>query len=102
MFGMPADDNGNRTDPLLGPSITAITGYQPNWDALRAASTRVVLAAGEASEGQMANRGAYAVAERLGGEVVKFPGGHGGFNRSEWEPSDPDAFAAKLREILDT
>jgi pimeloyl-ACP methyl ester carboxylesterase len=101
MFGMPAEDDGNRSDPLLGPSMTAITGYQPDWDAVRAAPTRLVIAAGEASEGQMANRGAYAVAARLGSQVLTFPGGHGGFNVSEWEPSDPDAFAAKLREVLE-
>ena len=101
MFGMPAADDGNRTDPLLGPSIMAITSYQPNWDALRSAPTRIVIGAGEASDGQMANRGAYAVAEKLGSQVVTFPGGHGGFNRSEWEPSDPEAFAARLRDILD-
>jgi pimeloyl-ACP methyl ester carboxylesterase len=102
MFGMPAQDDGNRSDALLGPSMVAITSYQPDWDALRKAPTRIVIAAGEASEGQMANRGAYAAAERLGATPVVFPGGHGGFFTSEWEPSDPDAFAAKLREILDT
>ncbi len=101
MFGMPTDDDGKRSDPLLGPSIVVITGYQPDWPALRAAPTHIVLGAGEASDGQMANRGARAVAERLGAEPVMFPGGHGGFNTSEWEPSDPAAFAATLREILD-
>jgi pimeloyl-ACP methyl ester carboxylesterase len=101
MFGMPTADDGNRTDPLLGPSMVAITTYQPNWEALRAAPTHIVLGAGEASAEQMANRGAHAVAEKLGAQVVMFPGGHGGFNKSEWEPSDPDAFAAQLREILD-
>ena len=57
--------------------------------------------AGEASEGQMAYRCATAIAERLGTEPVIFPGGHGGFNKSEWDPSgDPEAFAAKLREVF--
>ena len=101
MFGMPTADDGKRSDPLLGPSILAITTYQPDWDAVRAAPTYIVLGAGEASDGQMANRGAHAVAQQLGSEPVKFPGGHGGFNTSEWEPSDPDAFAAKVHEILD-
>ena len=100
MFGMPTEDDGKRTDPLLGPSMVAMTTYLPDWDALRAAPTRIVLGAGQASEGQMANRGAHAVAERLGTTPVAFAGGHGGFNRSEWEPSDPDAFAATLREAL--
>ena len=100
MFGMPTDDDGKRTDPLLGPSMVAMTTYQPDWDALRAAPTHIVLGAGQASEGQMANRGAHETAERLGTAPVAFAGGHGGFNRSEWEPSDPDAFAATLREAL--
>ena len=101
MFGMPAADDGKRGDPLLGPSIIAITTYEPDWDAVRAAPTAIVLGAGEASDGQMANRAASAVAEQLGEKVVPFPGGHGGFVSSEWEPSDPDAFAATLRELLD-
>lgn len=100
MFGMPSADDGTRTDPLLGPSMVAMTSYQPDWDALRAAPTRVVPGAGESSEGTMANRGAYLVAERLGSAVVAFPGGHAGFLNSEWEPSDVDAFAARLREVL--
>lgn len=100
MFGMSADDDGTRTDPLLGPSMVAMTTFQPDWDALRAAPTRIVIGAGEASDGQMANRGAHATAEHLGTQPVLFSGGHGGFNRSEWEPSDPDAFAATLRDAL--
>ena len=49
----------------------------------------------------MAYRGAVAVAERLGTKPVIFPGGHAGFLRGEWDPSgDPEAFAAKLREVL--
>jgi pimeloyl-ACP methyl ester carboxylesterase len=60
MFGMPAEDDGSRTDPLLGQNIVTCTHYEPDFDALRSASTRIVLAAGEKSEGQMANRGASA------------------------------------------
>ena len=66
MFGMPAEDDGNRTDPLLGQNIVSCTHYEPDFEALRAASTRIVLAAGVESEGQMAHRGAIAAAERLG------------------------------------
>jgi hypothetical protein len=80
--------------------MVAMTSYEPDWDALRAASTRIVPAAGERSEGTMANRGAHLVAERLGASVAVFPGGHGGFASSQWEPSDVDAFAARLREVL--
>ena len=37
MFGLPAEDDGNRTDALLGQNIVSCTGYQPDFDALRAA-----------------------------------------------------------------
>jgi hypothetical protein len=50
----------------------------------------------------MANRGAFAVAERLGTTPVIFPSHHGGFLGGEYGWSgEPDAFAAKLREVLD-
>ncbi len=49
----------------------------------------------------MAHRGAFAVAERLGTTPVMFPSDHGGFLGGEYGQSgDPDAFAAKLREVL--
>jgi pimeloyl-ACP methyl ester carboxylesterase len=101
MFGMPADDDGNRTDALLSQGIVTCTHYEPDFEALRAASTRIVLAAGVESEGQMACRGAMAAAERLGTAVVSFPSDHGGFLGGEYgQAGDPDAFAAKLREVL--
>ena len=102
MFGMPPGDDGNRTDVLLAQNIITCTHYEPDFDALRSASTRIVLAAGVESEGEMANRGAHAVAERLGQETVAFPSGHGGFLGGEYGQSgEPDAFAAKLHEVLD-
>jgi len=101
MFGMPAEDDGSRTDPLLGQNLITSTHYEPDFDALRSGSTPIVLAAGEESEGQMANRGAFAVAERLGTKPVIFPSHHGGFLGDEYgQPGEPDAFAAKLREVL--
>jgi uncharacterized protein YndB with AHSA1/START domain/pimeloyl-ACP methyl ester carboxylesterase len=105
MFGMPATDDGSRADPMLGQDQTMMTStnYEPDFDALRSASTRVVLAAGEESEGQMASRGAFAVAERLGDKPVLFPSDHGGFLGGEYgQTGQPDAFAAKLREVLTT
>jgi pimeloyl-ACP methyl ester carboxylesterase len=103
MFGMPAEDDGNRTDPLMGQTIIPITGYRPDFDALRAAPTRIVLAAGVESDGEMAHRGALAVAERLGTTAVIFPSHHGGFLGGEhgWA-GEPEAFAAKLHEVLDS
>lgn len=100
-FGMPADDNGDRTDVLLAQNIFGLTHYQPDFDALRTAATRIILAAGSESEGEMANRGAYGVAKELGIEVVVFPSHHGGFLGGEYGwGGEPDAFAAKLREVL--
>ena len=101
MFGLPTEDDGSRTDPLLGQNLITSTHYEPDFDALRSGSTSIVLAAGEESEGQMANRGAFAVAERLGTKPVIFPSHHGGFLGDEYgQPGAPDAFAAKLREVL--
>ncbi len=101
MFGMPTEDDGSRTDPLLGSNNMLITPFHElDFDALRNASTRIVMAAGH-EEGTMANRGAYGVAERLGTQVVVFPSGHGGFLGGEYgQTGEPEAFAAKLRDVL--
>jgi pimeloyl-ACP methyl ester carboxylesterase len=101
MFGMPTEDDGNRTDPLLGQNIISGTKYEPDFDALRAASTRIVIAAGIGSGETLAARAARAAAERLGTKAVSFPSDHGGFLGGEYgQAGDPDAFAAKLREVL--
>ena len=101
MFGMPSEDDGSRTDPLLGLALVGSMGYEPDFDALKRAPTRITMAAGS-EEGTMANRGAYGVAERLGTAVVPFPSDHGGFLGGEYgQMGDPDAFAATLREVLD-
>jgi pimeloyl-ACP methyl ester carboxylesterase len=101
-FGMPTEDDGTRNDVMLYQNIIGTTHYHPDFDALRGASTRIVMAAGEESAGQMASRGAYGVARELGTEVVVFPSHHGGFLGGEhgWA-GDPNAFAAKLRETLE-
>jgi pimeloyl-ACP methyl ester carboxylesterase len=101
MFGMPTQDDGSRTDVLMAQNIVSGTHYDLDFDALRAASTRIVMAAGTEGEGTMANRGAHAVAERLGTKPVIFPSGHAGFLGGEYgQTGDPQAFAAKLREVL--
>jgi hypothetical protein len=98
---MPSEDDGSRTDVMLDQNLINTTHYEPDFEALRAASTRIVLAAGSESDGEMANRGAHAVAERLGIEPVIFPSHHGGFLGGEygWR-GEPDAFATKLRDVL--
>src|SRR6266545_4045826 len=101
MFGMPTEDDGSRTDPMLGQHMITSTHYEPDFDALGSASTPIVMAAGEESEGQMTSRGAFAVAERLGAKPAIFPSNHGGFLGGEYgQTGQPDAFAAKLREVL--
>jgi pimeloyl-ACP methyl ester carboxylesterase len=100
-FGLPTDDDGSRDDAMLGLSMVGTTHHEHDFDALRAASTRIVIAAGAESQGEMAHRGALAVAERLGTEAVIFPSNHGGFLGGEFgQRGDPDAFAAMLREVL--
>jgi pimeloyl-ACP methyl ester carboxylesterase len=101
MFGLPTEDDGSRDDVLLAQNLVSSTHFEPDLDALRSASTRVVLAAGEESEGELANRGAHAVAERLGTTPVTFPSNHGGFLGGEYgQTGKPEAFAARLREVL--
>ena len=103
MFGMPTEDDGNRTDVLLGQNIIGTTHYEPDVEALRRASTRIVMAAGAESEGEMANRGAHGVAQLLGTKPVIFPSHHGGFLGGEYGwAGEPEAFAARLREVLAT
>jgi pimeloyl-ACP methyl ester carboxylesterase len=103
MFGMPTEDDGSRDDVMFEQTLRATTHYRPDFEALRRASTRIVIAAGEESEGILASRAAYVIAERLGTNVVLFPGDHGGFMGGEYgQPAGkPEQFAAKLREVLD-
>jgi len=100
-FGLPTEDDDSRDDPMVGQHIIACTHYEHDFDALRAASTRIVVGVGAESEGEMAHRAAVAVAERLGTNAVTFPSHHGGFLGGEFGmKGDPDAFAVTLRQIL--
>jgi pimeloyl-ACP methyl ester carboxylesterase len=101
MFGLPTQDDGTRTDPLLYQNIITCTHYQPDIEALLAAPTRIVIGVGAESEGEMARRGGEAVGALLGQPAVTFPSGHGGFLGGEHGQSgEPDAFAVRLREVL--
>jgi pimeloyl-ACP methyl ester carboxylesterase len=100
-FGMPADDNGSRDDPLLSDRSSAVTGYRPDFDALIAAPTRIVMAVGEESRGTFTGRTSEATAERLGQQATVFPSHHGGFVGGEsGYAGQPEAFAKKLRAVL--
>jgi pimeloyl-ACP methyl ester carboxylesterase len=101
-FGFPAADDGSRDDPMLGRHLVNGTHYEHDFDALRVASTRIVVGVGAESEGELAHRSGLGVAERLGTEPVVFPSHHGGFLGGEFGwAGDPDAFAVTLREVLD-
>ncbi|GAA3695721.1 alpha/beta hydrolase [Nonomuraea antimicrobica] len=100
--GMPEHDDGTGNDPLFGQNLIAVTHYEHDFGALRAASTRVVIAVGAESEGEMARRSGEAVAERLGTKPVVFPSHHGGFMDGAFGMAgEPEAFAVSLRQVLD-
>lgn len=79
---------------FLGHMLRTVTRFRPDIDALRASPTRIVVAGGATSKGQLAHRTAAALADTLGTALVEFPGDHGGF------AGEPDAFGRLLREIL--
>jgi pimeloyl-ACP methyl ester carboxylesterase len=101
-LGMTTEDDGRRDDPLLSDLSWAVSGYEPDVAALAAASTRIVVAVGEESEGVFTGRTAVATAELLGQQATVFPSHHGGFMGGEFGyAGQPEAFARKLREVLD-
>src|SRR5918996_3377565 len=101
-FGLPSQDDGSREDPLLSDRSWAVSDYRPDVDALAAAPTRVVIAVGEESLGTFTGRTSVATAELLGQQATVFPSHHGGFLGGEHGyAGQPEAFARKLREVLD-
>jgi pimeloyl-ACP methyl ester carboxylesterase len=101
MFGLPSQDDGSRDDPLLGLNMPSTPGYQPDFAALRAARSRIVIGVGAESANAMAGRAGRGVAARLGTAPVTFPGGHDGFLGGEYGGmGKPDEFAATLHEVL--
>ncbi|WP_030223003.1 alpha/beta fold hydrolase [Streptomyces bikiniensis] len=101
-FGLPAQDDGSRDDPLLSDRSWAVSSYRPDTDAITAAPTRVVIAAGEESENLQTGRTSAATAELLGQPLTVFPSHHAGFCDGEFGyPGKPDEFAHRLRQVLD-
>ncbi len=115
MTGSGIDAGSNRSGPPSEPSpemqemmariwsnwdfffahlIVPWTEYVPDVAAVRAASTRTLVAGGSASRGQMAYRAAAALAELMGTDLVEFPGDHGGY------VGEPGAFADRLDQVL--
>jgi pimeloyl-ACP methyl ester carboxylesterase len=100
-FGLPTVDDGSRGDALLCLNMPSCPGYRHDFNALRAASTRIVVGVGAQSAEMLAGRGGIAVAERLGTAPATFPGGHDGFLGGEYGGmGEPDAFATTLRQVL--
>ncbi len=101
-FGLPTEDDGRRDDPLLAQNNRTCVPYEPDLAALRAAATRIVVAAGAESAQQLTGRAAAAFAETLGTGLTVFPSDHGGFLGGEFgQRGEPELFAARLHEVLD-
>jgi pimeloyl-ACP methyl ester carboxylesterase len=99
---MPTADDGSRDDPLLSDRSWAVTSFRPDFDRLAAAPTRVVIAVGEESSGTITWRTSLATSDLLGQPATVFPSHHGGFLGPEFGyPGQPEAFARKLRDVLD-
>jgi pimeloyl-ACP methyl ester carboxylesterase len=100
-FGLSAQDNGDRDDPLLSDRSSAVSGYRPDFAVLAASPTRIVIAVGEESMGLFTGRTSMATAELLGQQPTVFPSHHGGFVGGEsGYAGQPEAFARRLREVL--
>ena len=101
LFGMSADDDGSRDDPLLSDRSWEVSSYRIDVNALAAAPTRVVVAVGEESLGTFTGRMSLAAAELLGQQATVFPSHHGGFLGGEsGYAGQPEAFTRKLRDVL--
>ena len=88
--------------PLLSGASNAVTAYRPDLRALAGSSARVVVAGGVESKDTLTWRTSAALADALGQELTVFPSNHGGFLGDEFgRPGQPEAFAARLREVLD-
>lgn len=102
VFGMPAEDDGSRDDPLLSDRSWAVSSYRPDPAAVAAARTRVVVAVGVETGDAFTGRTAVATAELFGGRAAVFPSHHGGFADGEFGyAGQPEEFARRLREVLD-
>jgi pimeloyl-ACP methyl ester carboxylesterase len=100
-FGMPAEDDGSRDDPLLSDRSRPVGNYQPDFDALAEAPTHIVIAVGEESMGTFTGRTSVATAELLGQQATVFPSHHSGFvGGDSGYAGQPEAFARKLRDVL--
>ncbi|WP_078607208.1 alpha/beta fold hydrolase [Streptomyces flavidovirens] len=81
---------------FVGRIVPRFMSYTPDIHRLEALSDRLVLACGHDSRGELPYRPAALLAERLGTELVHFPGGHTGLT------THPAEFGELLRKVLRT
>ncbi len=93
----PTAEDIRTSERLITAGLEPVCLYRPDLSALRAG--RVVIGVGTTSAGELAHRCGVAVAGALGREPVTFPSHHVGFAGPEMG-GEPDAFAARLRELL--
>ncbi|AZM51296.1 alpha/beta hydrolase [Streptomyces sp. WAC 01529] len=79
---------------FVGRIVPRFMSYAPDLPRLEALSDRLVLACGQDSRGELTYRPAAFLAERLGTELLHFPGGHTGLT------THPAEFADALRKAL--
>ncbi|MFI6697652.1 alpha/beta fold hydrolase [Streptomyces sp. NPDC050509] len=79
---------------FLAHTMRPFTRYLPDTAALAPMAGRVAVAGGRESRTQVAHRPAVVLAERLGRELVEFPGGHSGY--AKW----PAEFARLLLGVF--
>ncbi len=84
----------SNMDFWFGHTMRAIGLYQPDFEALKKAPSRIVSGIGADSVGEVAHEGGLGLARLLGTEPVTFPGAHGGFD------SHAPEFARALRDVL--
>ncbi|MCX5015374.1 alpha/beta hydrolase [Streptomyces sp. NBC_00555] len=79
---------------FLGRIVPGFMSYTPDIHRLEALSDRLVLAVGQDSRGELPYRPAAFLAERLGTELLHFPGGHTGLT------THPDESGELLRKAF--
>ncbi|MFI9239944.1 alpha/beta fold hydrolase [Streptomyces sp. NPDC053079] len=79
---------------FVGRIVPSFMSYAPDLHRLEALSDRLVLACGQDSRGELPYRPAALLAERLGTELLHFPGGHTGLT------THPAEFGELLRKAF--
>jgi pimeloyl-ACP methyl ester carboxylesterase len=94
VLASPSPDRAANLKFFQTYDAPAVHRYTVDIGALAAATTRIVPAGGCTSRGIWPYRVAEILAERLGTDLVEFPGGHNGF------VLHPRAFATRLLEVF--